>query len=685
MIRPAEPNGLDLTWFLGKDGPVRESLSGYEPRAQQLEMALAVQIALEKNQTLIVEAGTGVGKSFAYLIPALSFAVQNKKKLAVSTFTISLQEQLLHKDIPFLKRTLPMEFTAVLAKGRGNYLCWRRLEYARKRQQTLFEHPDQFEILNRIYDWALQTQDGSLSSLPQKPPAAVWESVCSENSTCLGRTCEKADLCFYQRARKKLYSADLVITNHALLFSDLALRLEGGSFLPRFDGIVFDEALNLEDVAGGHFGLRITNAQLRFLLNRLYNPKTQKGVLSDVKNPDTAGHIESVSRASESFFQNIRFFCEKRRQEGSNTRIPRAGIFENVLDVPLRQLSGHLRTLSESAATENDRLEYLAYADRAAILVDGMELFTRQIAADYVYWAETSARSHNPLTVICAAPLHVGPQMKKALYDTTPAVIMTSATLSTQTRHDADVQEGPQGFEFFTSRLGLEGYHAVQLGSPFDYLSQAQLFVHADLPDPTKQEDLFLEKTLPVVQTYLLRTQGHAFLLFTSFKQLNYVADRLQEFCQRQQYPMLVQGRDRDRTGLLNEFRKTPHSILFGTDSFWQGVDVPGEALSNVIIFKLPFAVPDDPLLQARMEQIRKEGHSPFFQYQLPQAVLKLKQGFGRLIRTRSDKGIVVILDPRVVTRSYGRVFLDALPACPIQVIQSDSLSDFSSEPPESR
>ena len=670
-------NGIDPALFLGPKGPIAQQLSGYEERPEQIRLAQAINESSSHKQHLIAEAGTGIGKSFAYIVPAVNWALQNKKKAVISTYTISLQEQLVQKDIPFIKEVSKMDFSAALAKGRGNYICRRRLNHARRRGTTLFEDINHINVLEEIYLWSLETPDGSLSGMEQAPPRELWEMICSDSNTCTGNHCPHFKTCFHQLARRRMFGCDLIIVNHALLFSDLAVRQQGGSILPKFNVVILDEAHNIEQVASTHFGLRLSNFQVNFLLNRLFNPKTEKGILSVHRNQFNLKLIDKAHQAKETFFEEVLgFFDTQQSSSNGNGRVFSPDAFANVMSGPLNELSTNMNELAKTIDDEQDHLEITSYAGRCREFAAAAQLFVSQNLEDCVYWVEGSFRHQNRRAVACAAPLNIGPTLKKTLFDPCDSVVMTSATLSIQNRKVNGNKSNNTGFDFFTTRLGLEKFQTLQLGSPFNYPEQVKVYVEAYLPEARTQEQEFLTGATKAIKKYLRQTQGKAFILFTSFKQLHQMEQNLQKFCDQHDLPLLAQGKGKDRSSLLDKFRRDTNSVLLGTDSFWQGVDVPGESLSNVIIVKLPFSVPDHPLLQARLEKIRDKGGSPFFDYQLPEAILKFKQGFGRLIRTQTDKGIVVILDSRVVTKNYGRAFLNVLPQCPIEIVKSPATTD---------
>lgn len=654
-FKDREEAGVDEV--LGDGGLVAQSYGGFEVREQQLKMARAVGAALEGGYHLAVEAGTGVGKSFAYLVPAIDQVIRKKGKVLISTYTITLQQQLINKDLPFLGEILPTPFTACLAKGRSNYLCKRRLKYAMSKQKNLFGD-DAFELI-RINDWGRTTEDGSLSELDFMPSGAVWDAVKSEHGNCRGRKCQSFGDCFYWGARRALKNADIIVANHALLFSDLVLKQQTTGILPAYKFVIIDEAHNVEHVAEGHFGIDISNFTITFLLNALYNSRTKKGLLAYGETDTARDLVKQCYESSKIFFAQIRAWYDHSRGE-TNGRAHREFVDDNITE-PFRQLRLELGKIAKKIDEENDeKFEYERYIDRCRSLETELKDFLTQPMEENVYWVEVS-EGRRLRTALRSAPIDVGPYVKKCLFDEYGPVVLTSATLS------CDGQNEKEGFDFFASRIGLEDYEALKLGSPYDYKRQVTLYIEADLPDPNHED--YLARAAEAIKKYLLKTDGKAFVLFTSYSMLKGMAKRLGEWLEDNRMQLLVQGGGVDRSVLLEEFKEDERSVLFGTDSFWQGVDVPGEALSNVIILRLPFAVPNHPLIQGRIEKIRAEGENPFFKYQLPMAIIKFKQGFGRLIRSKTDTGIVAVLDSRIAKKSYGRQFLSAIGECRVEIV----------------
>ncbi|MGA2070915.1 MAG: helicase C-terminal domain-containing protein [Sedimentisphaerales bacterium] len=659
-------NSLDMEGIFAPGGAVGKSFDGYERRQQQIDMAKAVQKAISTKRHLVAEAGTGVGKSLAYLAPAIEKAILGANRVVISTFTIALQEQLINKDIPCLNRCLPWSFKAVLAKGKSNYLCKRRLEFALRRQMGLF---DQFgDALAKIHNWATRTTDGSLSDLPFIPDSRVWDMVKAEHGNCKGRKCGHFTSCFCQRARREVENANVIVTNHALLFSDLALREEEFSILPDYKWVIIDEAHNIERVAEEHFGIEISSGSVRFLLDGLYNPRTHKGLLVYTESGKLTDLVVKASEAAKEFFKGVRWWNERHREQ-ANGRCYKNFVEDN-LSAQFKELRAGLSGLAKQAKDEDERFELTRYVDKCAGLLADLEAFLSQTKQDYVYWVEVDEGKRDAV-YLKSAPLNVGADVKRSLFDKFDSVIMTSATLSSgedaRQKAEGRRQKERNGFEFFAGRVGLADYDAVKLGSPFDYQKQVTIYIESDLPEPNDEK--FVASACESIKKYILKTQGRAFVLFTSYKMLGDFAEQLAEWFKDNDIELLQQGVGQDRTSLLRRFKTDGRFVLFGTDSFWQGVDVAGEALSNVIIVRLPFAAPDTPLLAGRLDKIKEEGGNPFAEYQLPLAIIKFKQGFGRLIRTKTDTGIVVILDSRILSKSYGRNFLSAIPTCKTDIV----------------
>jgi ATP-dependent DNA helicase DinG len=648
--------GFSLYQFFAPGGLLSKTHPAYEFRRGQLQMAQAVEEALEEKRHLIVEAGTGTGKTLAYLLPV----IRSGKRVIISTGTKNLQEQLFFKDVPALERALFPEGDRKLSvcymKGRNNYLCRKKL--IDLTDQPVLSGLEEIEHYRAIAAWEKTTQSGDRAELAELPEAsAVWHKLDARADTCLGQKCKDYDRCFITEMRRRAAESDIIIVNHHLFFADLSIKLEAegapdAGVLPDCGAVIFDEAHELEDIAGNYFGISVSNLRMDDL-TRDVEQMLQKEKLY---TPQMSGAIQSVRERSQLFFSLLpanegRFAFDSRREF-----LEENGEEFLALNQSLYRLGAELEQLPQKPE------DVFTLVRRAQQLQVQLRFVMENEDPNTVFWIERRAfrgapgaarrkssdekqASGRTNVFLQATPIEVGQILRECLWSKLETSVLTSATLAVG-----------GGFDYIRQRLGLDHARELIVASHFDYESQAILFVPPDLPDPRTPE--FVGKAVTVIRQLLEITRGRAFVLFTSYKQMNEVYERLLGLLD---YPMLKQG-DAPKSALLEQFRLTPNAVLFGTSSFWQGVDVQGEQLSCVIIDRLPFAVPSDPVVAARVKAIDSGGGNAFFEYQVPSAVITLKQGFGRLIRSLHDRGLLALLDNRILKKQYGRVFVESLP-----------------------
>lgn len=623
--------------ILGPDGMLAHSMEGYEHRKQQTLMAVQVYEALTSSQRLIIEAPTGTGKTLAYLVAA----ALSRKRVAVTTGTKNLQEQLFYKDIPFLKSKVFPKLKAALLKGRGNFVCHERLR--RYLRQPYLEGFIDSAALKEIVSWyrhSRENGDGDRAELVNLPDDdRIWPEICATSDTCLGKRCPDRDECFVLKMRAKAADVDIMVINHYLLASDLIVKESGyGEVIPRYDALIVDEAHGLEDALTQHFGFHINQTRLVRLIRDVRSELGQAAV----KDEKFQVALRDVDEHGRRLFANF---------QGGPPGAKRLGKLSGQIvesrDLVCKSLDS-LSAMIANLTAATDELRNMAgrasdvRQELATILADDP-------ASDYACWIERRDRA----ITLHASPVEVSGMLKSKLYDKVSAVVFTSATLSSGGT-----------FSYFASRLGLTDEPLPRetiLDSPFDYARQTMLFIPPSIPEPNSPD--FLDAMTPLLEEILTRTQGRAFVLFTSHRNMSTAHANMQG---RVPFPLLIQG-SKPKSRLLEEFRSQEGSVLFATSSFWEGVDVQGEALSCVIVDRLPFAPPDDPVVSARIERIKGANGEPFYSFQVPMAVIALKQGLGRLIRTRSDRGILCILDKRILTKSYGRVFRNSLYDSPLR------------------
>ena len=614
----------------GPGGMIEKCMpAGYEHRRSQLCMAELVEEAFSKKRHLLVEAGTGTGKTLAYLIPA----IRSGRRVVISTATKSLQEQLFTKDLPFVQKHFAPELKVAVMKGRSNFLC--RYKLHQMEGQPVLKGMDELDWFTQIRDWERLTETGDRAELTFLPDEAeLWAKLDARRETCTGQRCAEFERCFITAMHRRAADADLIIVNHHLFFADLALRQDDfGSILPEYSAVIFDEAHEIEDVASDYFGRQVSNYRYEELAR-----DTEQAVR--ITQAGTPALLRRVTRLRDKAHE---FFDLLPPQEGRSAFEPaaRAGFLEQNRSSYDGLVTALKALESEIAALPSKPDELLVVARRASELRNETAFLFESNEKNYVYWLERRGKG----VFVTATPIDISSILREQLFDAFDTIVMTSATLAVSGR-----------FDFLKQRLGMQLTQEMVLPHEFDYRQQALLYIPAGLPDV--RNPAFVQRAAEEISRVLKLTQGRAFCLFTSYSQMNQIFELVRA---RVPFPLLLQG-TAPRMALLERFRTTPAAVLFATSSFWQGVDVPGAQLSCVIIDRLPFAVPTDPIVAARVRMLAEDGRNAFEEYQIPEAVLALKQGFGRLIRTRTDRGVLAILDNRIQRMQYGKIFIESLP-----------------------
>ncbi|MGM0441511.1 MAG: ATP-dependent DNA helicase [Elusimicrobiota bacterium] len=635
--------------YLGPGSSISDYIENYEYRSEQITMAEAIRESIQEDTHLLIEAGCGIGKSFAYLIPFILWAAKKKnRKVAIATYTKTLQQQLLQKDIPLLQKAMNKKFKAAMCVGSNNYICLKR--YNNFNRLKLLDGKQEAVTLNKISDWISETDSGLKLNTDFKISKNLWDEMSRSSELCDGKNCDYYESCFYFKARKKQIEADLLIINHHLLFHDVASDY---NILPGYGAIVFDEAQNIEDVAGDTLGFKVSKFRVNYLLGKIFKGKNKRSFIrkavKDIKTEDRRKIIQKVKKVKKTagiFFNDI---IEKFGNDKVSYRLQKPGMFNNTLSRPLMDLAAVLKKTAEDLEEKDIRWECNSYARRAREMAEELKIIINMELPNYVYFLKIRSKHSRIYCSFNGAPVEVSTLLREQLFEKRKPIILTSATLTVE-----------NSFDFIKNRLGIHDAKNIKLESPFDYKNKVLLYLPRDIPHPdVKHPKLFENSATDSISEILTLTGGRTFILFTSYRMLNGVGLELVNRFPDTEF--LLHG-ELPRRQMLKKFRKNPKSVLLGTLTFWQGVDLPGKLLECVILTKLPFGVPNDPVTEARLENYKQKGKNPFMEYQVPRATLLFKQGFGRLIRHRNDSGIVAVLDTRVKTKRYGRMFLKSLP-----------------------
>ena len=696
---------INIENYFAKDGVLAKEIKGFEYRKEQEEMAHYIQDAINEDRKLIIEAGTGTGKTLAYLIPAIKWAVANKKKVIIATNTINLQEQLLFKDIPLAKSIIKEDFSYVLVKGRSNYLCKRlfnELSIGRSIDIETFSMEAR-EQIEYILKWGNKTKTGDKAELPFEVYPDVWELVQSTTELCLGKKCPYRKECFYMKTRMEKMEADILISNHHVFFADLNVRAETDFdseylILPRYDMVIFDEAHNVESVARSYFSVEVSKISFTRLLNRIYQNKNkrkkEKSALIRVEDTidekdleDSQQYIYLLNTLKEeiSILQNIgdEYFDEIRKIYETNTEAPirkslnnfemtksrfletlrdKKDIFQSKLADFLTLMMSFNNVIDEEKDKNPEVINFNNHLKMFKTYIDSFKFINSFEDDNYIYWLDINSKRTN--VVLTATPLNIAKKLSSVLFDNLDRLIFASATI---------VANG--NFDYFKKSLGLDEEDCIEciIKSPFNYDKQMSVYIPTDIQD-SENINAFVTDASKFIFDILLKTNGKAFILFTSYTMLNQIYYSISKKLIDKGFEVFLHG-DKPRSQLIKEFKEAENPILFGTTSFWEGVDVQGENLSNVIITKLPFLVPTDPVVSAISKKIEEDGGNSFTDFQLPEAIIKFKQGVGRLIRKKTDSGNIFILDSRILKKRYGSLFINALPSQKnIKILEKDDI-----------
>ena len=696
---------IDIENYFAKDGILAKEIKGFEYRQEQEEMAQYIQDAINEDRKIIVEAGTGTGKTLAYLIPSIKWAVTNKKKIIIATNTINLQEQLLLKDIPLAKSIIKDEFSYVLVKGRNNYVCKRlfnELVLGKSIDIETFSMEAR-EQIEYILKWGNKTKTGDKAELPFEVYPDVWELVQSTTELCLGKKCPYRKECFYMKTRMEKMEADILISNHHVFFADLNVRAETDFdseylILPRYDMVIFDEAHNVESVARSYFSVEVSKISFTRLLNRIYQKKNKKKKEKsalirvedtvDEKNlEDSEQYIYLLNTLKEeiSILQNIgdEYFDEIRKIYETNTEAPikkslnnfemtksrflenlreKKDIFQSKLADFLNLMMSFNNVIDEEKDKNPEVINFNNHLKMFKAYIDSFKFINSFEDDNYIYWLDINSKRTN--VVLTATPLNIAQKLSTVLFDNLDRLVFASATI---------VVNG--NFDYFKKSLGLDEEDCIEaiIKSPFDYDEQMSVYIPSDIQD-SENINAFVSDASKFILNILLKTNGKAFILFTSYTMLNQIYYSISKKLKDKGFEVFLHG-DKPRSQIIKEFKEAENPILFGTTSFWEGVDVQGENLSNVIITKLPFLVPTDPVVSAISKKIEEDGGNSFMDFQLPEAIIKFKQGVGRLIRKKTDSGNIFILDNRILKKRYGSLFINALPSQKnIKILEKDDI-----------